>query len=118
MRRILLVTLLVGLMGVLALPAAAGGNGAVNDRANDCFFPVPIFEANELRVQKVKTPSGQGQFHCHGFIDNPANAPDTAVVFKGGECYLPAYFPFPQAGVGHAVIAPNGHINLTCHFSP
>jgi hypothetical protein len=116
MRRILLVTLLVGLMGALALPAAAGGNGAINDRANDCFFPVPVFEANGLRVQKVKTPSGQGQFHCHGFIDEIANAPDTAMVQMNAKCYLPAYFP--QAGVGHAVIAPNGHINLTCNFSP
>ena len=117
MRRILLVTLLVGLMGALALPAAAGGNGAINDRANDCFFPVPEFEANGLRVQKVKTSSGQGQFHCHGFIDNLANAPDTAMVQMNAECYLPPYFG-GQAGVGHAVIAPNGHINLTCSFSP
>ena len=117
MRRMLLVALLMGLMGALALPAAAGGNGAINDRANDCFFPVAPFEAYELSVQKVKTPSEQGQFHCHGFIDNLANAPDTAMVQMNAACYLPAYFQW-QPGVGHAVITPNGHINLTCNFSP
>lgn len=118
MRRVLLVALLVGLMGALAVPAIAGnGNGAMNDKANDCFFPVAPFEAYGLRVQKVKTPSEHGQFHCHGMIANLENAPATAMVQLGGVCYLPAYFGW-QPGVGHAVITPNGHINLTCRFSP
>jgi hypothetical protein len=117
MRRVLLTALLVSLFALVAVPAFAGGNGAINDKDNDCLYPVAPFQAYELRVQKVKTPSEQGQFHCHGKIASLANAPATAMVQLGGVCYLPAYFGW-QPGVGHAVITPTGHINLTCNFSP
>jgi len=121
MRRVLLLVMLVGLVAALAAPALAGGNGAENDRANDCWFPGDppfsgMFEAHDLRVQKVRTPAGSGQFHCHGMIDNLSQAPAKAVNVEG-PCLLPVWF-VGTFGEGRGVVTPTGHINITCHFGP
>lgn len=120
MRRVLLLAVLVGLFSAGAMPAVAG-NGADVDRATDCWFPgdPPFsgnFEATALRVQKVRTPAGSGQFHCHGMIDDVSQAPAHATVIEG-VCFLPVWFG-AEPGEGRAVVSPTGHINLTCHFSP
>ena len=111
----LLGALLLVVLGVVGV--ANAGNGAMVDRANDCVFPVPPWGATELRVQKNKTPSDRGQFHCHGVISNLAAAPDSAVILRDGPCYLPAFFG-GRLGVGTAVITPSGKIYVTCKFSP
>lgn len=95
------------------------GRGLLHvDRATDCDFPGPSgnFKAHDLRIQKVRTPAGGGQFHCHGMIDDVSQAPAHATVIEG-VCFLPAWFGW-EPGEGRGVVSPTGRINLTCHFSP
>jgi hypothetical protein len=116
MRRVLFIVMLVALLGALAVRAFAGnGNGAFVDKAADCEFELPGLEATGLRIQKAATSAGTWQFHCHGLLDSPENAPTTAVVLTGGRCTVPIFL---GVGFGRAVITPGGHISVTCHFTP
>lgn len=116
MRKLLLLLVVVACLVVGAFPAMAG-NGAEVDRAGDCWFPgapPPLFEATDLRIQKVRNSGDVAQFHCHGVIDDLSQAPAAAFRVEGA-CFLPPWFGWTP-GEGKAVVTPNGTINLTCRF--